>query len=127
MTDEEIEKAMNCCRRSLCNECPLQNNGFCQNRLSNEKYHYINRLKAEIAGLTGALEALESDRDNLLRTLEEANERAEEIRKGTAKAVLREILGWGEYEPLYDRDESGYVRIKHIKSEIAKYGVEVDE
>ncbi len=117
MTDEEIEKALR-----EADDLAIDGDVDCCDVLD-----YINRLKDEIAGLTGALEAAQTDRDNLLRTLDEANERAEEIRKEAAKEILREILGWGEYEPLYDNDGSGYVRIKHIKSEVAKYGVEVDE
>lgn len=42
----------------------------------------INSLNDEIAGLTGKCEALEKDKENLTRTLEECNEEVEDLKAG---------------------------------------------
>ena len=47
--------------------------------------------------------------------------------KVTAKRIIKELLSAAEYEPLYDNDEGGYVRLKEIKEIAKKYKVEVDE
>ncbi len=65
MNDEEIEKAL-----KEADDIAINEDVDCCDVLD-----YINRLKDEIAGLTGKADALESDRDNLLRTLGEANEK----------------------------------------------------
>ena len=53
--------------------------------------------------------------------------RVEQAKKQTAKAIINELLSAREFEPLYDLDESGYVRLKYVKEIAKKYGVEVDE
>ncbi len=93
--------------------------------------NYIDCLKEEIAGLTGKADALKTDKANLERTLEEANERVKEVRKETAKEILqklmiafdnnedftRGVLGWSTDE--------GKLLIKLIIKK--EYGVEVEE
>lgn len=82
MTDEEIEKALKRMATSRCSD------------VTNFDYEgavaYIDRLKAEIAGLTGTVEALKTDNDNLTRTLEEANE---ELKERTDEADSNAALG----------------------------------
>lgn len=51
----------------------------------------------------------------------------EQVRKNTAKEILQELFGAREFEPLYDCDTSGYVRLKEIKELSKKYGIEVDD
>ena len=51
----------------------------------------------------------------------------EKTAKETAKRIFKELLSAAEYEPLYDNDEVGYVRIKEIMELAKKCGLEVDE
>lgn len=85
MTDEEIEKALSCCKDDsydICIECPIeekyQANFSCRSILVERALKYIKRLKAEIASLTGAVDALKTDNENLTRTLKECDEELEE-------------------------------------------------
>lgn len=98
MTDEEIEKALEIHYRRGglpdCETCPYYDefcHGDCLRAFGKDMQDYINRLKTEIAGLTGALEATKTDNNNLTRTLEECNEELKQIRKETAKEILNEI------------------------------------
>lgn len=97
MTDEEIEKALECCAcltKSGCTQCPLQSKSAryaCTIDMSRNALDYINRLKAE----------------------------KEQIRKDTAKELLDDLkeacpqgyLGIGLW----------------ARQEYIKYGVEVDD
>lgn len=108
---------------------------------------YITRLKDEIAGLTGALEAAETDKNNLLHTLEEGNEEyrelkdenerlsvalrlaqaratdAEEAVQCVQKETAKEILG-----QLKQACPQGYVGFcVWIDITAKEYGVEVEE
>ncbi len=147
MTDEEIEKVLASCgdlSTFVCDECPLYGDPLCFSTIRVKALEYINRLKAEIAGLTGKADALESDRDNLLRTLGEANEelvflKAEierirhnwEIskavqrtrnRKETAKEILQDIIAKSS-----DDFGSREIATSDLIIIFKKYGVEVDE
>lgn len=51
----------------------------------------------------------------------------ESTAKTTAKRIFKELLSAAEYEPLYDNDEGGYVRLKEIMELAKKCGIEVDE
>lgn len=70
MTDEQIEKALERMATSRCSD--VTNFDYA------DTLDYIKRLKDEIAGLTGAVEALKTDNANLTRTLEECNENLQE-------------------------------------------------
>ena len=104
MTDEEIEFALKRYANSWCADVRNMNWGAVLDR--------INRLKDEIAGLTGKCEALEKDNENLMRTLEECKKNIREaererdmaievanaevkitdnIRKETAKEILHDL------------------------------------
>ena len=49
MTDNEIIKALECCRQliSRCEDCPINKGGFCFDHLKTEALDLINRLKAD--------------------------------------------------------------------------------
>lgn len=92
MTDEEIEKALE--ERAYSKERADNGDGYwlaLKDSLSWDAFNYIKRLKNEIAGLTGVVEALKTDNENLTRTLEEANEELKTVRKEIAKEILQEL------------------------------------
>lgn len=54
MTDNEIIKALGCCRCEsvLCSQCPLKDVGHtCEDKLTGYAFDLVNRQKAEIAQL----------------------------------------------------------------------------
>ena len=59
MTDNEIYRALECCRNKLCIECPRGNNkehtALCQENLIRYAFDLINRQKAEIENLRDIL------------------------------------------------------------------------
>lgn len=113
MTGEQIEKGLKLAVSDL-SDCAKE-----------QIFDYINRLKDEIVGLTGKAEALEADRDNLLRTFEEVEER---VRKATAKEICEKINKWRA--KLKDEKElyAFYMGLGVVLDEISdKYGVEVEE
>ena len=134
MTDEEIEKALAICtnergefRERPCELCPYEKysrNQQCGRRLKMNALDYINRLKAENEDLYFQNQNLQTYIDNH----EEIWKRNAEIDKAivckhTAKEILQELFGAREFEPLYDCDTSGYVRLKEIKELSKKYGI----
>lgn len=61
---------------------------------------------------------------SVAKVLTEAGYRkADEVRK----EIFKELFSAVEYEPLYDNDEGGYIRLKGIKELAKECGVEVDE
>ena len=58
MTDEQIEKGLECCSNdwSQCMQCPYYDIERCQQAISKDALAYINRLKAEKAVSDRALE-----------------------------------------------------------------------
>lgn len=90
MTNEEIEKACELCAQKgdTCKGCPYESDDIpCLQQLPADCLVYINRLKDEIAGLTGAVEALKTDNTNLTRTLEECNEELQTANSNTQSAI----------------------------------------
>lgn len=58
MTDNDIIKALECCdTREWCNDCPLKDNDYCKDVLSEQSVDLINRQKAEIERLHKQIEA----------------------------------------------------------------------
>lgn len=55
-TDDEIIKALECCTNDECDECPYQDDSPCKEYLNYAALALINRQKAEIESLQGALE-----------------------------------------------------------------------
>lgn len=53
MTDEEIIKALKCCSRRNCNDCPMRKcmDGSCVNDLSRDALRLINDQQAEIKSI----------------------------------------------------------------------------
>ena len=55
LTDNEIYRALECCRNKLCTECPRGNNkehtALCQENLIRYAFDLINRQKAKIKEL----------------------------------------------------------------------------
>ena len=76
MTKEDIEKVVACCRKENCTGCSFYKLNGCLAVVDYIKELKVEnaRLNEEVVGLTGALEAKQTDCDNLTRTLEEANE-----------------------------------------------------
>lgn len=79
MTDEDIKKELYCCveKEKLCTEnCRYYGmpQSRCKKLLSEEWRLYVSKLREEVTGLTGALEAAKRDKKNLERTLEEINQ-----------------------------------------------------
>ena len=69
MTDNEIIKALECCRDLKCSECPKKTNFFiddCDVQLCDEAVDLINRQKAEIEMLEARLEGVQ-DANAILR------------------------------------------------------------
>ncbi len=138
MTDEEIEKALTQCgdlSEFDCTGCPLEGNALCFSIIRENALNYINRLKAKNKELQDKNRRVldwkrrqeKFNNEMIDRFDEELKKLKEQIRKDTAKEILQELFGAREFEPLYDRDTSGYVRLKEIKELSKKYGVEVDE
>lgn len=62
-------------------------------RKATEKEQEEERREEEIMSLTAQVEVLQSEKDNLLRTLEETGEELRDIRKETAKEIIDELKG----------------------------------
>ncbi len=126
MTDEEIEKRLE--ERAYNKKRADNGDGYWiafKDSLSYNALDYIKRLKAEIAGLTGKAEALETDKANLERTLEEANEELKEARKETAKDILQSLFDCMDCITDEDGNCGMFVFSENILSLAKKYGVEV--
>lgn len=95
MTDEQIEKGCELCSKHVdnCEQCPYYGDDIpCLRQLPADCLAYIKRLKDEIAGLTGAVEALKTDNTNLTRTLEECNENLQANLVKEIKEAIEEVL-----------------------------------
>lgn len=147
MTDEEIEKALKEMTLTL-NWGTVERIGAVSTDGSGDNKHggvpkdiaviqaaldYINRLKAENVKLKETLNAIENDEINLRGNLEECLGQLKQIRKDTAKEILRDM----QLRLLHDytNEEMGYqypniatADIYQDLKEIAeKYGVEMDD
>lgn len=114
MTNEQIENILSELSEFTCDKFDMSLDNLILTVL-----HYIIRLKDEIAGLTGAVEALKTDNENLGRMLEECSE-AFKANKEMLIEVLHKVLALcdGQGGVCYDVD---------IKAIAEKYGVEVEE
>lgn len=45
--------------------------------------------------------------------------------KRQPQEIIKELYSAREFEPLYDNDTNGYIRLKEIKEIAKKYGVEL--
>lgn len=133
MTDEEIEKALKDLTSidlsdesnydSCCRIIPPRGMSVIY-----EAINYINRLKEKLYQTEQRLAECEVGYQGTLdleRRLRADDK--EQIRKDTAKDILEELYSAREFEPLYDCDTGGYIRLKEIKEIANKYGIEVDD
>ena len=111
----EIER-LNKTNKTLCDRNAELH--FDINKTAHDMTAEIERLKAENANLTVENEVLQSEKENLMRTLEEGGEEIESARKETAKEILQEFwkIKWGQSEL-----DNVCIRLAE------KYGVEVEE
>ena len=56
----------------------------------------VDELNAEIAGLTGKCEALQKDKENLTRTLEEGRETVDEAKQKTAEDIVDLLIQYDD-------------------------------
>ena len=79
--DEEIIKALDCCRNlngNECEECPYERlifpmgNGGCTNKLMNDALDMLNRQKAEIAELKSELTITNNNFENVQKLYDES-------------------------------------------------------
>lgn len=100
--------------KASCGECP------CATDAADELYrHGFLREENEILTLAAEVEVLQSEKDNLERTLEETGEALRDVRKETAKEILRKIwraMWTDDGEPL----DLSVLKLAE------EYGVEVD-
>lgn len=153
MTDEEIEKALECCQWAVkaCKECPLDSNTPCMTNLHTATLAYMRRLKEENKRLKENYDNLYDFKRKLEDELTErgfaeyyhgdfrilSDEEKEQIRKETAKEILQALCEpmevWTETE---DSEKSLQRKIggllfvektnERIKVLAEKYGVEVE-
>ena len=68
MTDNDIIKALECCDKFECDECPLDHHSadpvICERRCKQEALDLINRQKAEIERLQSTIESLVNESDD---------------------------------------------------------------
>ncbi len=85
MTDNEIIKALECCKRLICKDCPIFPNStpvlLCKASLEIEALDLIKRQQAEIERLTGYNSNLVFANQDILHTLET------EIAKAKSEAI----------------------------------------
>lgn len=86
MTDNEIIKALECCKELMCKDCPIFPNStpvlLCKSRLEIEALDLIKRQQAEIERLTGYNSNLVFANQGVLYTLET------EITKAKSEAII---------------------------------------
>lgn len=126
MTDEEIEKTIQCCAAlPNCGKCPLKNTDGTaagdKDLLISQSLDYINRLKEQLYQTEQKLAECENGYQATLDL--ERRMRAddkEEIRKETAKEILQAMINENWAGNVYF--------IERFARELAKqYGIEVDE
>lgn len=85
MTDKQIVKALECCKREECDRCPFSNKGLgvCGQFLIEQAFDLVRRQQEEI-------EWLKSERDNTQRDILEAEERARYIDELVQEKMMEE-------------------------------------
>ena len=84
-------------------------------------YGKVDELQAEIANLTAMVDVLQSERDNLMRTVEESPAVIEEAKREKAKEILQELYN----EAVSNVDELIDLTVYRIKSMAEREGIEV--
>ena len=104
--------------KASCGDCP------CATDAAEELYRRgFLREENEIISLTAQVEVLQSEKDNLERTLEETGEALRDARQDTAKEILQDLY---DEASKYCDDTMG-LNTYEIKQWAKKYGIEVDE
>lgn len=98
MTDEQIEKAIECCIKGDCLHCPnMQHNSIgatvCKQRLITVVPDYINRLKAENERLKQSDMSKENCTIEQHAEIHKLRDELEQVRKNTAKEIIEELKG----------------------------------
>ena len=93
MTDNEIIKALECCKDLKCSECPKKTNLFitdCDVQLCQEAIDLINRQKAEVENLRNIVKAdlLNAKYDFKLSLSDISGIRAEAIKEFAERLIL---------------------------------------
>ena len=85
MTDEEIIKALKCCSRKNCMDCPMRicTDGRCVHDLSRDALHLINDQQAEI----------ESTKNKRAMVFKFSEEQMNEIKKQVLESVEFDVEG----------------------------------
>lgn len=98
MTDEEIIKALKCCSRRNCSDCPMRKcmDGSCVNDLSRDALHLINDQQAEIKSIKTKRELVfkfsEEQLDDILkRALKSVEFDIDKIRRKAYKQLISKI------------------------------------
>lgn len=111
MTDEQIIKALECCRSDIghmCSICPSfdPDNEYCEDELHEHALDLIKRQKAEIERLEQELEQTEQSADIIETILEEKNKDISDlIFKERSNAILEFAEGLKESADNYGCDE----------------------
>lgn len=106
MTDNDIKKALECCKTGNCDECPFYGRKEdCEVELPEEALDLINRLEAEIERLENEIEeANEADREAELQALKESKDNAK---------LFCEAINHAKSEAIKEFAEELKIRIKN--------------
>ena len=122
MTDDEIIKALECCKDysypKICNECPYvecTTKKGCVDKMITDALAFINRQKAEIERLQGALTAEERHNELTMQMAQKAiqNAKADAIKEYLTMVLEKKDIA-GHFEPRH-----GVVAVS-VRDEYAK-------
>ena len=96
MTDNEIIKALECCKTASCSICPCFKNNLgivlCQSDLTHSALDLINRYQTEIERLTEKNNALNGNTEKYIAECEKrSREIAEDYRKEIKSEAIKEF------------------------------------
>ena len=93
MTDNEIIKALECCKSPIpmCDDCPVGESDMCFDFLKGYALDIINRQKAKIEELQGTLKFVRGTVARLLETSDKQQAKIEKLKE--AYAVYEETTG----------------------------------
>ena len=119
MSDEEIKKALECCRRDdyeHCKVCPYRKNKPCQENLIQDCFGFINRQQAEIKRLESLLNQLFKDVDYKLQYIYELEKKLESDQAEAIKEFCREVetiaFNW---ESPFESNEDKIIKLVALK------------
>ena len=115
MTDNEIKKALECCKNDgiICIECPYKKANGCMEKLSADALDLINRLQAENEDLKSENLILSQKRFNIFESLEFGEKiKAEAYKEFAEKAVEQVEKARQKYQRLCE--EQGEEMEEHM-------------